>query len=307
MGFRFRKRFNIAPGVRINVSKRGVSASVGPRGAKLNFSRSGIRATTSVPGTGLSYSRTISAGTRPKHSKPALARRSAGGDGGHQSPPRSSGVGRGCLTIFIAVLAIGLGLAMLGYLFPLVIAGALALLGLAWKKPAMVQRLVDSRWAARLPLWMRATPLRFAVVVALILIPVSTFAGVAVYGEDRTPPPPATPPPAVGASTTSAGVTPTVAATPTATPTPTPAPVPPTPTPQPAPTATPTPTPQPVPTATPTPAPISQPTDPPSSGEQVVHPGAFCSPVGATGVTKTGKPMVCSTTPEDNRPRWRSG
>lgn len=37
----------------------------------------------------------------------------------------------------------------------------------------------------------------------------------------------------------------------------------------------------------------------------VVHPGAFCSPVGATGVTVDGKPMVCSFKAGDNRARWR--
>jgi len=36
-----------------------------------------------------------------------------------------------------------------------------------------------------------------------------------------------------------------------------------------------------------------------------VHPGAFCSPVGATGVTDRGTPMVCSTTASDSYARWR--
>ncbi|GGF49957.1 hypothetical protein GCM10011519_24960 [Marmoricola endophyticus] len=43
-----------------------------------------------------------------------------------------------------------------------------------------------------------------------------------------------------------------------------------------------------------------------SSGSQVVHPGAFCTPVGATGVTTAGTPMGCSTKPGDDRARWRS-
>ncbi|MBW3634473.1 MAG: DUF4236 domain-containing protein [Chloroflexi bacterium] len=34
MGFRARKSFKIAPGVRLNVSKSGVGASVGTRGAR---------------------------------------------------------------------------------------------------------------------------------------------------------------------------------------------------------------------------------------------------------------------------------
>jgi hypothetical protein len=40
-----------------------------------------------------------------------------------------------------------------------------------------------------------------------------------------------------------------------------------------------------------------------------VHPGAFCSPAGATGMSADGVPMTCSTakcdgTPYD-QPRWR--
>jgi hypothetical protein len=38
---------------------------------------------------------------------------------------------------------------------------------------------------------------------------------------------------------------------------------------------------------------------------QVVHPGAFCAPVGAQGVTSRGTPMKCTTTATDTRARWR--
>jgi hypothetical protein len=43
-----------------------------------------------------------------------------------------------------------------------------------------------------------------------------------------------------------------------------------------------------------------------SSSGVGVHPGAFCSPEGATGVTSAGTPMVCSTKPGESRARWRS-
>lgn len=43
-----------------------------------------------------------------------------------------------------------------------------------------------------------------------------------------------------------------------------------------------------------------------SSNVGVVHPGAFCSPEGATGVTSKGTPMICKTTATDSRARWRS-
>ncbi|MEV7787750.1 hypothetical protein AB0O72_20540 [Streptomyces sp. NPDC088106] len=42
-----------------------------------------------------------------------------------------------------------------------------------------------------------------------------------------------------------------------------------------------------------------------SSNVGTVHPGSYCSPPGATGVTKAGTPMVCSPG-SDGRNRWRS-
>jgi hypothetical protein len=53
--FRFRKTFTIFPGVRINLSKTGVSSSLGGRGATLNVGKQGPMVTLGVPGTGLSY------------------------------------------------------------------------------------------------------------------------------------------------------------------------------------------------------------------------------------------------------------
>jgi len=56
MALRFRKSFKIAPGVRINLSKSGVSTSVGGKGITANLSKRGTRLTTGIPGTGLSSS-----------------------------------------------------------------------------------------------------------------------------------------------------------------------------------------------------------------------------------------------------------
>jgi hypothetical protein len=55
MGFRFQKRISILPGLRINLSKSGASASVGPRGADVNIGAGGITTNAGLPGTGLSY------------------------------------------------------------------------------------------------------------------------------------------------------------------------------------------------------------------------------------------------------------
>jgi Protein of unknown function (DUF4236) len=63
--FRFRRSIKLGPGVRLNVSKTGIGASVGVRGARRSFHSSG-RETTSVgiPGTGLGYVETRSSGRR---------------------------------------------------------------------------------------------------------------------------------------------------------------------------------------------------------------------------------------------------
>lgn len=63
MGFRFRKSIRLLPGVRLNMSKTGVSASVGRRGMTLNIGRGKAKTTVGIPGTGISYSSTSP--TRP--------------------------------------------------------------------------------------------------------------------------------------------------------------------------------------------------------------------------------------------------
>lgn len=56
---RFQKRIKILPGLRLNLSLKGVSASVGPRGASLNISKRGTRLTAGIPGTGLSHTEVL--------------------------------------------------------------------------------------------------------------------------------------------------------------------------------------------------------------------------------------------------------
>jgi hypothetical protein len=62
MGFRFHRSIRLLPGVRLNLSKSGVSTSVGTRGAWLTFGKRGTRATVGIPGTGISYTETL-----PRH------------------------------------------------------------------------------------------------------------------------------------------------------------------------------------------------------------------------------------------------
>jgi hypothetical protein len=55
MSFRFRRSFKIAPGLRLNVGKRGVSLSAGVRGAHVTVGRTGVTQSIGIPGTGLSF------------------------------------------------------------------------------------------------------------------------------------------------------------------------------------------------------------------------------------------------------------
>lgn len=61
MGIGFRKSFKIAPGVRVNLGKKGIGVSAGVKGLRYSVNTSGQRRTTaSIPGTGLNYTKTSS-------------------------------------------------------------------------------------------------------------------------------------------------------------------------------------------------------------------------------------------------------
>jgi hypothetical protein len=55
MPVRFRRTFTLFPGVKVNVSKGGMSITVGRKGFHLNFSKQGVRQTTGLPGSGISH------------------------------------------------------------------------------------------------------------------------------------------------------------------------------------------------------------------------------------------------------------
>lgn len=62
MGFRFRKRIKIIPGLSFNLSKSGISTSIGGKGLTVNLKDGHTKTTASIPGTGLSYSETSTSG-----------------------------------------------------------------------------------------------------------------------------------------------------------------------------------------------------------------------------------------------------
>lgn len=59
MGFRFRKRVKLFSGVWLNLSKSGVSTSIGGKGVTVNIKDDKIKTTASLIGSGLSYSDTV--------------------------------------------------------------------------------------------------------------------------------------------------------------------------------------------------------------------------------------------------------
>lgn len=65
MGFRARKSFKLAPGVRMTVTPKGVGVSGGTRGARVSAHSSGrVTRTVGIPGTGISQVKTVSSGSK---------------------------------------------------------------------------------------------------------------------------------------------------------------------------------------------------------------------------------------------------
>src|SRR5689334_11138175 len=78
MVLRFRRSFALFQRLRLNISRSGVTGSIGHRGAWLTLGARGARATVAIPGTGLSYSEQ-SPWARPKPPRPTSAGSSAPG------------------------------------------------------------------------------------------------------------------------------------------------------------------------------------------------------------------------------------
>jgi hypothetical protein len=101
MPIRFRKTFRILPGVRINLSRGGISTTVGTRGFHLTFNKGGVRQSIGLPGSGLSESSYL---IKNESGSQADARQK-------QSPDQAGGeVGCfpwGCLVFILIALVIG--------------------------------------------------------------------------------------------------------------------------------------------------------------------------------------------------------
>ena len=87
MAIRFRKKIKIAPGLKLNVTSKGISsASIGKKGLTLNAGgKGGAKLTTGIPGTGLSATHRLSESSVKNSSKDAES---------------ASGIGFGKLLVF---------------------------------------------------------------------------------------------------------------------------------------------------------------------------------------------------------------
>lgn len=69
MGFRVRKSFKIAPGVRMTVTPKSVGLSAGVKGARISANSSGrVTRTLGIPGSGISHTKTLSSGASSRSS-----------------------------------------------------------------------------------------------------------------------------------------------------------------------------------------------------------------------------------------------
>lgn len=87
MGFRFRKSVQIAKGVRLNFSSRGVGVSVGGKGGSISVGPSGAWANASIPGTGISYRTRLD---KPSSSRSSRGNRTRSGSGSAASRAHTS-------------------------------------------------------------------------------------------------------------------------------------------------------------------------------------------------------------------------
>ena len=69
MGWRFRQSFKVIPGLRLNLSRSGLSASIGGAPFTLNIGPHGVTGTEAIPGTGISYREHVNF-AQPRHELP---------------------------------------------------------------------------------------------------------------------------------------------------------------------------------------------------------------------------------------------
>lgn len=67
MGFRMKKSFKVAPGVKVNLGRKSASVSLGPKGFKRTYSTTGRKTTSVSLGHGMSYTTSKSGNRKGTH------------------------------------------------------------------------------------------------------------------------------------------------------------------------------------------------------------------------------------------------
>jgi Protein of unknown function (DUF4236) len=105
MAFRFRRSIRILPGILLNFGKRGISTSIGVRGAHVTFGKTGTRTTVGLPGSGISYTHL----DKPHHERSVASAPDPAPES--SAPPGTAW--RGWLWIALTILAVAAVLAQL--------------------------------------------------------------------------------------------------------------------------------------------------------------------------------------------------
>ena len=71
MGWKFQKRIRLLPGITLNLSRKGVSTSIGTRGARVTLGHGKRRTTLGIPGSGISHTEVVSTKTARRPGRPA--------------------------------------------------------------------------------------------------------------------------------------------------------------------------------------------------------------------------------------------
>jgi len=100
MGFRFQRRIKILPGLRLNVSKTGISWTVGTRGASVTARNGRLTGNVGIPGTGLSYRKRLDLQGPETDSRQA------------QTEPQGSGAPSWLLLVIVLAAGIFIGLSI---------------------------------------------------------------------------------------------------------------------------------------------------------------------------------------------------
>ena len=87
MGLRYRKYIKILPGVRLNISRSGISTRIGPKGFSVNVGKRGTYLNAGIPGTGVFEREKLSTTGEPTERERA-SRKSREEAASNESPER---------------------------------------------------------------------------------------------------------------------------------------------------------------------------------------------------------------------------